>query len=197
MGEEERQMTKKEAMKPPPLLYMFEQILDGRGLFMDSDDWRELRYSCHVRWLEPLIAAGSVTWVSSAPAWPEGADSGGRPQCNYHKYAVTPAGAAWWFGERVREAEDRGVVDLATLAQNPRDATLNIEWIGIGGVITEWWEPRVAVLFKGLKEGLFDFVRHDNGNPSFWRMGETLTARLTRKGYEYYAALPRLVLDCA
>ena len=45
-------MTKKEALEPPPLRLMFEDILQNRQLFQDSKDWRKRTTSCHVSWLK-------------------------------------------------------------------------------------------------------------------------------------------------
>lgn len=191
-------MTKKEATTPPPLECLFEMVLDGRGLFMDSTDWKELRYACHVKWLQPLIQLQAIEAISSEPAWPDGAENrSGRPAFNYHKFRPTPAGMAWWVKERTSTTEAQRAIDMRCLLNGPRGEALELAGKGIGSQIFLWWHEHIDAGIMGIRDGYFDFVSHDNGHPSFWRMDETLKVSLTHRGLQFFASLPRLNLECA
>ncbi len=193
-------MTKKEATKTPPLLYMFEQIMDGRGLFMDATDWRELQCSCHVKWLIPLVKLGAIRETGSHPAWPEGMKHRGRPQFTYHDFKVTPEGMSWWARERVADDDKRcgSPISLELLVQPRADGSTPVpSGKGIGGVIHFWWEPEIRAAVKGIRDGYFELLHHDNGHPGFWRMNESITVSLTKAGMEYFDSIPKLELLCA
>lgn len=184
-------MTKKEAMTPEPPVLLFEQIMRGSGLFCDSADWHELMYSCHVDWLKPLLAIGAIEHIGSHPAWEEGENRSGRPNFNYHDYKITPEGIQWWVSERIRE---EGPADPAIIANHEGRP---IEWRGIGAILHFYGVHMLAALC-GVHQGLFEFLDYNPGGPPrIGRMNESVTVRLTRKGYDYFSALPRLELECA
>jgi hypothetical protein len=177
---------------------MFEKIMDGRGLFMDSTDWRELRYASHVKWLEPLLKLGCIERTGSEPAWPEGVNHAGRPQFNYHNFKVAPGGIAWWAKERVADHEkNEGHIRLELLVEPRCDGSLPIAFQGIGTPIAFTLEPEIEAAVKGIRDGYVEFLGHDNGHPKWWRMGESLTVALTKSGMEHFDSLPKLALECA
>jgi len=184
-------------MKPAPLLSMFEDIVQGHGFFMDSADWHQLRYSCHVDWLKPLLEMGAIEEIGTSPAWTKeqwrkAKGVGPRPRFNYHKFRATPAGMKWWLTERTKEITDRGAA-LAALMED-RGGSPQLEGKGIGAELRYWGigphhDMQAAML--GILAGHFEFVSLYLYFCEAW-----IVVRLTRQGYEFFSSLPRFVEVC-
>lgn len=180
-------MTKKEAMTAPSLVCMFEEIMQGKGLFIDTGDWRDLRTHCHVKWLDPLIETGAIKKTGEHPAWPEGPLEGAR-QYNYYNFAVTPEGMKWWIDERVKELDCKDV-EPSKLAESGWGPDLNIRGKGIGSGLHLWWPWHVVAAFKSIQAGYFNLERYQWGHPR-GRFHDIIDVSLTPKGFEYFGAIP-------
>lgn len=183
-------MTKKEALRPPGEMVMFEEVLSGGVLVQDSNDWRECRYAFHVKWFDGMLKAGFVESAGIHLAWPDGPPSGsGRPQFNYQKLHATEKGIRWWVNQTLGELKDRDAAyrDLVESGQQ------NLEGNGIGAEMrfTLSWRPNPAVL-AGIQDGYFEFVEFYS-----FRFERAVTVRLTEAGYRYFSSIPRLELECA
>jgi len=190
-------VTKKEALTPQSLLRMFEEILCDKGLFCDSNDWRDLRTHCHVKWLDPLIEIGAIKKTGEHPAWPEGPPEGAR-QYNYHNFAVTPEGMNWWAIERVKGVEESTgqPININVFAEWRGERPPIIDGKGIGSPFWVFLYD-VPTAAKCIRDGYFSFHEYYWGNPRAWHTSDALRVSLTRKGMEYFDSVPRLVLECA
>lgn len=177
------------------LLFMFEYAgAYGHWMAKGASVKRSMAYSAHR--VKPLENAGLVELDRKIPhVYPD------KPKENYTEliYKPTERGLQWW-GKARAEYEEKSIrksfgisdetslIDLLATDHNGH----RIEWRGIGGEIHERWSPRVLAVILGISEGLFELVRYGWGVPYAWHGDDEVTARLTRSGYEYYSALPRL-----
>ena len=105
-------------------------------------------------------------------------------------YKPTAAGLKWWFEQRAAEVKDVDAIQSHYVREM-------IEGKGIGAELEFCTERYHSAAFIGLRDGLFEFIRHRDYWPMRHSFEEYVTVRLTPKGYRYFDSLPRLELECA
>ncbi len=193
-------MTKKEALEVPPLLYMFEIILqrqEHNQLFMDSKDWRQCQTSYHVEWLKPLIDMGAIEQRDIRPAWKEEdlKKNENLKQFNYYRFYPTEKGIGWWVSEVAKQVEDRTAGYLKFVTPWC-DREPQLDGKGIGAELLYyffWGDGPIAV--AGIEDGYFELVQYYHYSRSL--TDTWVKVKLTEKGFKFFGSLPRLVLECA
>ena len=155
---------------------MIEYAMDS--CFHRLSGMREMNYVYNHRFIDPLIEAGYVE------------PDADRDEERGIWYKPTAAGLKWWFEQRAAEVKDVDAIQSHYVREM-------IEGKGIGAELEFCTERYYSAAFIGLRDGLFEFIRHRDYWPMRHSFEEYVIVRLTPKGYRYFDSLPRLELECA
>lgn len=175
-----------------PDTFIFELAMDGRSFVDYSDKKRKSYYFSNHR-AKVLLDLGYLDLDHEEKhVYPT------KPPDDYTDiyYRPTEAGMNWWISARIA-AYEKAIAKNAhykdMVSFDIPDLATDLEGKGMGSDILIGMCCYRPAVFKALRDGLLSFVGHSDYSGMPHSHNEYITVRLTQKGFNYFASLPRFV----
>lgn len=110
-------------------------------------------------------------------------------------YRPTAEGLKWWIGQRIAKYE-RSRINYPQFAEDgefdPAALLPKFESQGIGNAVELYTHYDGAKIFVAMRDGILDFASYRDYKGGLG-MEEFVTVRLTKKGYQFFTDIPRVV----
>ena len=187
------------SLKPTLNPFIFEQIL-ADAYFWEYTDKKAMHSYHSWHWLKPFFDNG---YAIPGPDIEINSHLLPRDRFIRKSAKATESGIKWWIAERARKFIENNEHSRVTYPQYPGWHVTNpcdwsqasfrreFEGKGIGGQAQV--STHSGLIWTALRDGIFDFVSHADYCGMPHGASESVTVALTKKGMDYFDAIPRMV----